>query len=235
MTNATATHPPQERALLTPVAARPQRRPLLIVASVLLVLLGAAGGALAWFSIGTAVEAVVARAAIERGQVLAADDFVVVQVNPDPQLQLLPPERIPDLLGKRAAHDVAAGGLVPGSVAVDELLPPAGETVIGLSLGPGFHPGLELLVGDEVRIVLVEPSYACAAAPVSDGAAETAAPASDCIGDALTVPGRVVSVSQDPASSQLFLGVQVKQEAAGLAASAAALGKAAVVLESRER
>lgn len=233
MTNATATHPPEARALVAPAAARTQRRPFLIVVSVLLVILGAAGGALAWFSIGTAVDAVVARTSIERGQVMDADDFVVVQVNPDPQLQMLPPEQIPALVGKRAVHDIAAGGLVPGSVVDGEIVPAAGETVIGLSLGPGFHPGLELMVGDHIRVVLVEPSYACAAAPTAEE--EASAGATDCRDGQLTVPGRVVSVAQDAASSQLFLGVEVRQESAALAASAAALGKAAVVLDSRER
>lgn len=216
-------------AVVTPVVARNQRRPFLLVVSLLLVVLGAAGGALAWFSIGTAVDAVVARTSIERGQVMAADDFVVVQLNPDPQLQFLVPDDIPGLVGERAAHDVAAGGLVPASVVEGEVVPVAGQTVIGLSLGPGFHPGVELRVGDRVRIVLVEPIYACAttAEPADDGG--------DCLGGQLTVPGSVVSVSQDPASSQLFLGVQVDEASAALAAAASSLGKAAVVLDTRER
>ena len=226
---------PTETQAFTPVTARTQRRPLLIVVSVLLMLLGAAGGALAWLSIGTAVDAVVARNPIQRGQVLSADDFVVVQVNPDPQLQMMSPEKIPSLVGQRASHDIAAGGLVPDSVAVEEVLPPEGETVVGLSLAPGFYPAMDLLVGDQVRVVLVEPIYACAAgvAGVADAGTEPAA--SGCVDGQLTVPGLVVSVSQDPASSQLFLALQVEQDVAATAASAAALGKAAVVLDTRER
>ncbi|WP_158600720.1 SAF domain-containing protein [Tessaracoccus antarcticus] len=226
---------PVETHAVTPVATRAQRRPLLLVVSVLLVLLGAAGGALAWMSIGTAVDAVVARTPIQRGQVLSADDFVVVQVNPDPQLQMIPPGQIPSLVGQRASHDVAAGGLVPTSVAAQEVLPPAGETVIGLSLAPGFYPAMDLLVGDQVRVVMVEPIYACAAgAPAATDSAAVPA-SSGCLDGQLTVPGVVVSVSMDSASSQLFLAVQVKQAAAATAASAAALGKAAVVLDTRER
>ncbi|GAB3821957.1 hypothetical protein GCM10028820_31630 [Tessaracoccus terricola] len=215
--------------VVTPAVARSQRRPLLLVVSVLLIVLGAAGGALAWFSIGTAVDAVVARATIGRGQVMAVDDFVVVQVNPDPHLQFLVPDDISSLVGERAAHDVAAGGLVPASVVQGGVLPSAGQSVIGLSLGPGFHPGVDLKVGDHVRIVLVEPVYACGtAAEAADGVGE-------CRDGRLTVPGSVVSVSRDPASSQLFLGVQVDEGSAALAASASSMGKAAVVLDTRER
>ena len=226
---------PAEPRAVTPVAARTQRRPLLLVVSALLVLLGAAGGALAWFSIGTAVDAVVARTPIQRGQVMDTDDFVVVQVNPDPQLQMIPPEQIPSLVGQRASHDIAAGGLVPSTVADREVLPPAGQTVIGLSLAPGFYPAMDLLVGDRVRVVLVEPIYSCAAgAPAANDTAVVAV-SSGCVEGQLTVPGIVVSVSVDPASSQLFMAVQVHQDAAATAASAAALGKAAVVLDTRER
>ena len=215
---------------LPTVAVRTQRRPLLLVASLLLLLLGGAGGALAWFSIGTAVDAVVARTGIARGQLMAGDDFVVVQVNPDPQLQTLTPDDIPALVGRRAAHDVAAGGLVPGSVIATEVTPTAGRTVIGLSLGPGFHPGIDLLVGDAVRIVMVEPIYACAAEMSADPEVDLA-----CEGGLRAVSGVVASVTQDPSSAQLFLGVEVDEATAPAAAAAAALGKAAVVLDSRER
>lgn len=230
----TTSEPPVETQMIAPVASRTQRRPLLVIVSVLLILLGAAGGALAWMSIGTAEDAVVARVPIERGQLLAADDFVVVQVNPDPQLQMISPDAIASLVGKRASHDVAAGGLVSESVVAQEMLPPTGETVVGLSLAPGFYPALELMVGDHVRVILVEPIYACA---VGAAAADTTAePAStDCVAGQFTVPGEVVSVSKDPASSQLFLAVQMDQDPAATAAAAAAMGKAAVVLDTRER
>ncbi|MGO1487836.1 MAG: SAF domain-containing protein [Arachnia sp.] len=235
----TTREPPEQTQPLTPVAARTQRRPLLVIVSVLLVLLGGVGGALAWMSIGTAEDAVVARIPIQRGQILSAEDFVVVQVNPDPQLQMISPETIASLVGQRASHDIAAGGLVSESVAAQEMLPPTGESVIGLSLAPGFYPALDLMVGDHVRVILVEPIYACAAgaaaAPDTDTNVDADAAAPECVGGQLTVPGEVVSVSKDTASSQLFLAVQMPQDAAATAASAAALGKAAVVLDTRER
>lgn len=231
----TTSEPPVETQVIAPVASRTQRRPLLVIVSVLLVLLGAAGGALAWMSIGTAEDAVVARVPIERGQLLAVDDFVVVQVNPDPQLQMISPDAIASLVGKRASHDVAAGGLVSESVVAQEMLPPEGQTVVGLSLGPGFYPALELMVGDQVRVILVEPIYGCAAGAAA-ATDTTSVPASaDCVAGQFTVSGEVVSVSKDPASSQLFLAVQMDQDPAATAAAAAALGKAAVVLDTRER
>lgn len=222
------------RPVVVPAASRRQRRPMLLVASVLLIVLGASGGALAWFSIGTATDAVVARTQILRGQVLAADDFVVVQVNPDPQLAIVSPDAIASMVGLRAAHDVAAGGLVDSGLGASVVVPVAGSTVVGLSLAPGFYPDVELLVGDRVRVVLVEPAYACATTSTpADGV--DAAGSGDCLNGQKALAGTVVAVRQDPASSQMFLSVQVDQSVAPQVAAAAALGKAAVVLESRER
>lgn len=206
---------------------RVQRRPMVVVAGVLLILLGAAGGALAFWSIGDTVEAVAARVSIERGQVMSADDFVTVQINPVPELQFIGADGLDDLVGHRAAHDIAAGSLVDLGAAASVMVPGDGFAVVGLSLAPGTEPGADLVVGDRVRIVLVEPSYDCATAAAEAEAA--------CEGALLEIAGEVAAVDRDTASGQLSLAVMVAEQDAGIASAAAALGRVAVVLDSRDR
>lgn len=213
-----------QRPGLQPVAPRSQRRPLLIVVAVLMILAGAAGGALAFLSIGETVEAVAARVPIERGQVMGADDFVTVQINPSQELRFAAPEALGELVGQRAAHDIAAGTLVDVSAASQVLVPGSGWSVVGLSLSPGTEPGVGLQVGDRVRIVLVEVVYDC-----------TANPATETTCGGLDVAGEVVAADRDPASGQMIVSVQVAEADAALASAAAALGRAALVLDSRHR
>ena len=144
-------------------AARTQRRPLFAVLAGLLILLGAAGGALVFWSTGSTVEAVAARVPVARGQVMTAEMFTTVQIAPNQQLSYLDADELPALLGKRAAHDVAAGSLVGPTAGVEVMVPATGRTVVGLSLPPGAEPAVPLQVGDPVRVILTEPAYACAA------------------------------------------------------------------------
>lgn len=215
-----------QRPGLQPVAPRSQRRPLLIVVAVLMILAGAAGGALAFLSIGETVEAVAARVPIERGQVMGADDFVTVQINPSQELRFAAPEALGELVGQRAAHDIAAGTLVDVSAASQVLVPGSGWSVVGLSLSPGTEPGVGLQVGDRVRIVLVEVVYDCTATPATEN---------PCGEAGLDVAGEVVAADRDPASGQMIVSVQVAEADAALASAAAALGRAALVLDSRHR
>lgn len=73
---------------------------------------------------------------------------------PDQQLAYLEAAQLPTFIGQRAAHDVAAGMLVSATVAVEQMVPSAGRTVMGMSLPLGAEPAIELLVGGWVRVIL---------------------------------------------------------------------------------
>lgn len=212
-------------------SVRSQRRPLFAVVAVLLILLGAAGGALVFWSTGSTVDAVAARVPITRGTLLTADLFATVQIAPNEQLAYIEADQLDQLVGLRAAHDVAAGALVDPGLGTAEMVPSAGRTVVGLSLPPGAEPAVELLVGDKVRVVLTEPVYACTAD--TTGADGTTA-SSACTGD-LVVAGVVAATARDEASGQLTVSVDVAEADAPRTAAAAALGRAALVLDSREQ
>lgn len=217
---------------------------MVVIAAVLLVLMGAAGGAFAFLGLGQTVEAVAARVSIERGQELSAEMFTTVHINPDQQLRFIGPSEVQELIGLRAGHDIAAGALVGPDAARKQMIPVGGTTVVGLSLPPGAEPGIPLLVGDRVRVVLTEPTYACAAQPPVEPAEpeETSVPEADagvsaipeCPMSTFVIEGQVVASARDDASGQVSVSVQVAEGDAARAAAAASMGRAALVLDSRE-
>ena len=65
--------------------------------------------------------------------------FTTVAIAPNQQLSYLEADELSSLVGKRAAHDVAAGSLVGPGIGVEAMVPATGRTVVGLSLPPGRH------------------------------------------------------------------------------------------------
>lgn len=212
-------------------STRTQRRPLLAVLAGLLILLGAAGGALVFMTMGSTVEAVSARVPVARGEVMTQDMFTTVEIAPNQQLSYIGADDLPGLLGKRAAHDVAAGSLVGPEAGVEAMVPATGRTVVGLSLPPGAEPAIPLSVGDRVRVILTEPAYACAAGEASSLDSDSGAVV--CSVD-VVIPGVVVATARDEASGQVTVSVDVAEADAPRTAAAAALGRAALVLDSRD-
>lgn len=201
-------------------STRTQRRPVLAVLAGLLILLGAAGGALVFMTMGSTVEAVAARVPVARGEVMTPEMFTTVEIAPNQQLSYIGADELPGLLGKRAAHDVAAGSLVGPEAGVEAMVPATGRTVVGLSLPPGAEPAIPLSVGDRVRVILTEPAYACAAGEVSSLDSETGAVVV-CSVD-VVIPAVVVATARDEASGQVTVSVDVAETDAPRTAAAAA-------------
>ncbi|MBK7822060.1 MAG: hypothetical protein IPJ61_13585 [Tessaracoccus sp.] len=222
--------PTQQRAESVS-GVRTRRRPALAVGAVLLILLGAAGGAWVYLTGRDNVEVVVARVAIARGEVIDATQLTTVHMPPNDQLSYLPAAELPSLVGQRAAHDVAAGALVGPDAATAVMVPGDGRTVVGLSLPPGAEPAIPLQVGDRVRVILTEPAYACAAGTATTPEGDDSS--SLCSVD-LVIPGVVVATARDEASGQVGVSVEVAQDDAATAAAGAALGRVALVLDSRD-
>lgn len=229
----TGDEPTTARPIVTAPAARTQRRPLFAVLAGLLILLGAAGGALVFWSTGSTVEAVAARVPVARGQVMTAEMFTTVAIAPNQQLAYLQADELPALLGKRAAHDVAAGSLVGPTAGVEVMVPATGRTVVGLSLPPGAEPAVPLQVGDRVRVILTEPAYACAAGESGTIDTPDGTTTAQCTVN-VVIPAVVVATARDEASGQVSVSVDVAEADAPRTAAAAALGRAALVLDSRD-
>ena len=76
----------------------------------LLILLGAAGGAWVYLTGRDNVEVVVARVAIARGEVMNPGQFTTVHMPPNDELSYLPATELAGLMGQRAARAILAIG-----------------------------------------------------------------------------------------------------------------------------
>lgn len=197
--------------------AKVRRRPAFLIGSAAALLAGALAGAWLWLSATSTVEVMAARTTVARGSTITAADLVAVRIGVDPAVHAIPASQASALVGRRAALDISAGGLVTADAVADQVVPPKGMTIVGLSLGNGLLPTTPLLNGDQVRVIPAS----------STGEQPAAAPA--------TISATIVAVSRTSDGQSSLIDVLVPaQDAAGLAAQAAA-GKVALVLDSRER
>ncbi|MHB1008809.1 MAG: SAF domain-containing protein [Propionibacteriaceae bacterium] len=215
----TTTRPHTEAADQAPPAPpRLRRRPSLVVASALLVVLGALASAWAYSSLGNAQEVVALRTDVARGRVITVENLQVVRVGVDPALRVVPASQASVLVGTRAAVDLKAGQLLVPAAVTSEVLPGVGRSAVGLSLSAAQMPGEPLLVGDDVRIV---------STPGAQGDVGVTSP--------VTYRGQVLTVSEPGADGTTAVTVQVDADAAPEIAARSATGKVALVLDSRVR
>lgn len=210
----------------TPAGARPtvgpaprmRRRPALIAVSLALVVVGALVSVWAYTSLGSSREVVAVRTDVAMGSVIARESLVMVRVGVDPALQVVPADRIDTVVGQRAAVDLRAGQLMVPAAVSDDVVPHRGNSVVGLSLGPGQLPGEPLRVGDRVRVV---------STPGQQGDVVAA--------DVGVFGGVVVGVTGEDPSGKSTVSVEVPEKQAPELAARSATGKIALVLDSRER
>lgn len=195
-----------------------RRRPLLILVAVALVVMGALGGLWAYTSTSTAQDVLTVRQTIERGQLITADNLIRVKVGVDPALHPVPGADIDKVIGKRAALDIPAGGVLTAEQITDQLIPAKGYTVVGISLAPGMMPAGQLAVGDHVRIVTT---------PGPSGEIPTTEPEA--------IEADIVAVSTESATGATVVNVSVPALKGPVVAARAATGKVAIILDSRDR
>jgi hypothetical protein len=212
----TGPHPtaPESGASLVP-PPKLRRRPALVVAAVIVTVLGCLIGAWAWSATTNTQEVLAARDTIHRGEVIEAGDIERVRISGDPALAPLPASAYDGVVGRRAALDIAAGGLLTSEATADEPIPPKGQSVVGISLTPAQVPGMPLYGGDSVRIVVT---------PGESGDAPTSSPQ-------FTV-GEVVGTYVDETTGNTVVNVLVPYADAGVLAARAATGNVALVLDS---
>lgn len=200
---------------ITP-APKQRRRPLLMVICVILVALGALGAVFAIQSVSTAQDVVAVRQTIQRGETITREDLMTVKIGVDPALHPIPGSDIDTLVGKQAAYDIVAGGVVTTDQVTDTLVPTRGYSVIGVSLEPGAAPVPQLRPGSQVRLVNT---------PGTQGAVGKNAPEA--------IEATVVSIGTDPATGATVVSLQVTNAAAARAAAIASTGKAGIVLDGQ--
>lgn len=194
-----------------------RRGPLMILVSAGLVLVGAVLGVGVWLLSSSSVEVVAARAAIDRGAVIAATNLEVTRVTVDPSVPVVPASELRGLVGKRAASDIAAGTLLSPTQATDALPPGTGESVVGVALVTGQLPAEPLRPGDHVRLV------------------QTPAAQGDVPATQVTIDAEVQSVTPAADGQTTVVDLLVPESRAAEVAARAATGRVALVLDSRER
>jgi hypothetical protein len=130
-----------------------RRRPVLVVASVAAICLGALVAVCAYTSLSTASEVVAMRSTVQRGELISREDLIAVRVGVDPALNPIPADQLDSIAGQRAAMDLAAGGLVTKDSVTPTVIPARDMSVVGVALPASLMPGEPLQAGDEVRVV----------------------------------------------------------------------------------
>ena len=195
-----------------------RRRPALVGAALVAICLGALLAAWAWTATTNTEEVLVARQTIERGAVIQSGDLARVRVSVDPALHPVPASQIDDIVGQRAAVDVAAGAMLTPDSFTSTVVPAGNNSIVGVALTPAQVPGLDLAPGDHVRVV-VTPAQ-------GEGPPAGAPPVNDA---------EVAGVHVSTETGQLIVDLLVPHADAAVLAARAATGNVALVLDSRER
>jgi len=195
-----------------------RRRPVHIVATIAAIFVGAAIAAWGWTATTTSEPVVVARTTIPRGAVITADDLTTTQISGDNTLKVVPGDDLDELVGKRAALDIVAGGLLTPEMATADNMPPAGQSIVGVSLTPAQVPAVTPRSGDKVRLV----------ATTGEGGEISS-------GTPLTTSAEVIDSSTDEVSGNTVVNVLVPYADAAVLADRASTGNIALVIDPLER
>lgn len=207
---------PAATALAPPPKLR--RRPALIAAAIGAICLGALLAAWAWTATTNTQEVLVARHSVERGAVIEASDLARVQLSANPALKPVAASRLDQIVGQRAAMDIAAGAMLTPDSYTTTVVPGEGQSVIGVALTPAQAPGLHLQYGDQVRVVVT---------PAQGDDAPAGTP--------LTNEATVVGVHTAADTGQNVVDLLVPKADAAVLATRVATGNVALILDSRER
>ncbi len=198
-------------------APKRRRRPLLIAAGALLVVLGALGAYALAANSSERIAVIGIATDVAWGQTITAADLTEVQVVGDPALRPIRWSQEATVLGRRAAADLHAGGLLTeADVMTGQQVPPPGKALVGVAAKPGLLPATALTPGERVLLVPTgqntPQSESTPAAPVS---------------------GVVFTVGAPDAAGARTVDVLVDQANAAEVASWSAAGSVAIVLVSR--
>lgn len=189
-----------------------ERKPLLAVVALILILAGGAGAGLLVLRSGQKVSAIVVSQQVNEGQQFTAQDFTQVQVPANTGLEYVPWNQASQVLNYVANTNIPPGTLLTGGMTTTSTKSLAGMDRIGISLKAGAMP-ITLAIGDHVELYALTKSANC----------QTVA------GSVVEPNVRVVDVSPSGAGAALIT-VAVGRDTAGQALCAAAAGSLGAVL-----
>lgn len=212
--------PGHPNATPAPVIApvRTRRRSGLLAAGLALMVVGALGAAYLTRLVGNTVGVIAVARDVPTGAVIERADLTIAQVSTDPALRPLPASGLDRLVGQRAAVSLTAGSLLTAAAVTAQVLPAAGQSLVGVALQPAQLPAEPLQAGDRIRIVDT---------PASQGEPPSTTPP--------TIPGVVVSTGGPGDRGVIIVNVTVPAAQAAELAARVATGRIALILDSRER
>ena len=203
------------QAVITPVRTR--RSGIWLAAAIVLILIGAIGGAFLYTTASNTQQVFVSAHTIERGDTIERDDLTTIALAAGQTTAAIPVARADEVLGKIAANDIAAGGMITDSDLTTSLPVPSGQALVGLELKSSQLPAQTLVAGDEVVIVPV-------ATQAATGGITTVDPST-------TVQGTVSQVRASTSTTgTVIVDVYVEARSAANVASQAAAGAVAIYL-----
>ena len=199
-------------------ATRTRRRPGVLAAGVALVVVGALGAAYLSQVVGDTAPVVAVARDVQPGQVIERADLTVADVSNDPALAPVPADRLAELVGQRAAVALTTGSLLTDAAVTEQVLPAAGQSLVGVALQAAQLPAEPLRAGDRIRVVDT---------PASQAEPPASTPQ--------TIPGVVVWAAGPDDSGLTIVDVTVPSGQAADLAARVATGRIALVLDTRER
>jgi len=194
-----------------------RRRPAVVAAGVVVALVSSLAVGWMWTRANDRVEVLVAAGDVPRGAVIEADDVTKARINPDAALDPLSASRAGDVVGQRAGADLSAGSLITDAMLESEPVPTDGESLVPVTLPAELASGLDLQVGDRVKVVL------------TPGSGQEAA------GNPAFTASEVAGVSFAPETGATVVSVLVPEADGPVLAARVAAGNFYLVLDSRSR
>lgn len=150
---------------------------------------------------------------VSYGEVLTSADVAITKVTVDPSVPTISADQLAEVLGRLAAHNLAAGSLLgPDSVAA-AVAPGKGQVLVPVAIASTRMPAAMLNPGDTLLVVDT---------PVSDSATALSAPR--------TVQGTVIRLAEPDLNGVTVVDLAVATADGPALAARAAAGQIAIVL-----
>ncbi|MDZ4235270.1 MAG: SAF domain-containing protein [Dietzia sp.] len=195
----------------SPVKVR--RRPIVLAAGIVTVVLSVLLGVYLVNGLRETEQALVTRVDLEQGQTIVESDLETRTINADSGLDILTDPAA--VVGMQATGPMAAGTLLnPSSVAL-QVLPPAGQSIVGVAVAFTKRPAEMLQRGDNVRVVDT---------PRDQSDPPTQGP--------IATKGQVVAVRDYPEQGVTIIDLLVPSGEANWVAARSATNRVAVIKDS---
>lgn len=223
----TAPHAASNGSPLVPAPVRvdppgPRRRPRLLLAAVLVIVLGGLAGAWLYTSLGSRTAVIAVATDIAYGQVLTEGMLRSASISASPDVESIPFTELDSVLGERAAVDLPAGSLLTRAAVAAAVIPAEGEALVPVALAAEQVPATGLRPGDLVRLL----GTAGDPTGVPVGEVDPAV--------RVSVEGTVLAVSAPTVGGNVVVDVLVDEDDGDSLAVLAAEGRLALLVLSRE-